>query len=79
MGGGGGGGAGVNFNYLPQRGGAQKFLKSGWIYGAGAGLLKGWAGTFHFFFFSRFIILEITLSFAKLCYAFQENFFCLPS
>ena len=36
---------GVNFNYLPQRGVSEKFSKSGWKFGAGAGLI-----------FSRFII-----------------------
>ena len=33
----------VNFHYLPQRGKSEK-LKKGWMYGAGAGLLKGRAG-----------------------------------
>ena len=31
---------GVNFDYLPQRGGNLKNLKKEWKYGAGAGLLK---------------------------------------
>ena len=30
---------GVNFNYLPQRGVSEKFLKSGWKFGAGASLI----------------------------------------
>ena len=50
-----------------------------WKYGAGAGVLKkGWAGTFPIYFFQglSFLHLEITLPFAKLCYAFEEKLFC---
>ena len=74
----------VNFHYLPQRGKSEK-LKKGWMYGAGAGLLKGRAGvggaadTFPILFFQSlsFLGLEITLSFAKLCNAFEEILFFL--
>ena len=50
------------------------------MYGTGAGLLKGgWGGggTYPICFFQglSFLHLEITLSFAKLCYAFEENLF----
>ena len=57
---------------------SEKFLKRGWKYGAGAGLLKrGKAGTFPIYFFQglSFLHLEITLPFAKLCYAFEEKLF----
>ena len=48
-----------------------------WNYGARAGLLKRWAGTFPITFFEglSFLRLEITLSFAKLCHAFEEKYF----
>ena len=65
----------VNFKFQsPVEGGSEK-LKKGWKFGVGAGLLKrrGLA-LFLFIFFSRFIIfMEITLLFAKLCYAFEEK------
>ena len=40
-------------------------------------LLKGGGWHFSYLIFPRFIIkkVEITLLFAKLCYAFEENFF----
>ena len=68
-------GGGVNFNHLPRRGGTLKIEKRGWKYGAGAGLLKRGAGIFPIYFFKglSFLHSEITLSFAKLCYAFEEK------
>ena len=46
-----------------------------WKHGVGAGLLKvgGGAGTFPIYFSQglSFLHLEISLSFAKLCYAFE--------
>ena len=54
------------------------------VYGAGVGLLKkggGGTGTFPIKFFQRltFLHLEISLPFAKLCYAFKEKkIFFLP-
>ena len=68
----------VNFDYLPQRGGIWKIKKRGRKYGAGAGLKRG-GDTFPISFFQglSFLHLEITLPFAKLCYAFEEKlFFC---
>ena len=60
-----------------------KFIKEGWKikrrwkYGVGAGLLKRErdAGTFPIQFFQSlsFLPLEITLSFAKSCYAFEKK------
>ena len=48
-------------------------MVQGQIFFKGAG---GWH--FSYLIFSRFLHLEITLSFAKLCYAFEEkNFFLL--
>ena len=62
-------------------GGNLKNQKRGWEYGAGAGLLKRGGGGWHFSYaiFSKFIILhlEITLPFAKLCYAFEKKLFFL--
>ena len=54
-----------------------------WKYGAGAGVFKSRvAGTFPIYFFQgiSFLHLEITLPFAKLCYAFEEEtiFFLSP-
>ena len=77
------GGGGVNFKYHPRRGGLWKILKREWKYSAGAGLLKRGrgAGTFRFLFFQglSFLHLEITLSFAKLCYVLEEKkIFLLP-
>ena len=48
-----------------------------WKYGAGAGLLKGGADTFPIQFFQglSFLHLEITLPFAKLCYALEKKLF----
>ena len=68
---------GVNFNHLSRRGGFLKIKKRGWKYGAGAGLLKRGAGIFPIYFFKglSFLHLKITLSFAKLCYAFEEKKF----
>ena len=64
----------VNFNYLHWRRDSEK-LRKGWKCGARAGLLKsgGRAGTFPIYFFEGlpFLHLEITLLFAKLCYAFE--------
>ena len=66
----------VYFNYLPQKGqGNLKNQNKGWKYGVGAVVLKGGAGTFPIKFFQglSFLYLEITLPFAKLCYAFEEK------
>ena len=54
-------------------GGSEK-LKKGWKFGVGSGLLKRRGLALPSYFFSRFIIfMEITLLFAKLCYAFEEK------
>ena len=47
----------------------------------GQTFLKGVAGTFPIYFFQglSFLHLEITLPFAKLLCAFEENFFFLPA
>ena len=52
-------------------------LKRGSKYRAEAGLFKRGAGTFpiYFFYGLSFLHLEITLPFAKLCYAFEEKLF----
>ena len=58
---------------------SEKLKKGGWKYGTGEGVLKGGACTFPIYFFQGlpFLHLEITLLFAKLCYAFEEKlFFC---
>ena len=67
-------GGGENFDYLPRRGDSKK-LKKGWKYGAGAS--QGGTDTFPIYFFQSlsFLHLEITLPFAKLCYAFEEKIF----
>ena len=63
---------GVEYEKLQKRGGG-----GGRNYGAGAGPFK--RGSWHFsdLIFSTFIILhlEITFSFAKLCYVFEEKIF----
>ena len=67
----GGEGGYVNFDYLPRRGRTWKIKRGGWMYGAGAGLLKREGWHFSYLIFSRFIILN----FAKLCYAFEQKLF----
>ena len=66
------GGGGLNFEYLPQkRRGIWKIKKWGGNMVQGQVFLKGrdgGAGTL-------FLHLEITLPFAKLCYAFEEKLF----
>ena len=49
----------------------------GWKYGARASLLKRGMALFSYLIFHglSFLHLEITLPFAKLCYAFEETFF----
>ena len=67
------------FRLPPPEWGIWKIKKRGWKYGAGAGLLKEDAGTFPSWIFQglSFLHLEITLPFAKLCYAFEEKkIFC---
>ena len=58
----------------PPKGGIWKILKSGWNYGAGAGLLKRGLWHFCYLIFSRFIIFTFRYYFIlrKLCYAFDE-------
>ena len=74
---------GSKFYYLHQRGEGQKNKKKGWKYGAGAGLLKK-VVLFLFNFLGSYLRLEIILckivwyTFAKSCYAFEENYFFLP-
>ena len=60
--------------------GIWKIKKRGWKYGARSGLLKrggGGGGTFSVYFFQglSFLHLQITLTFAKLCYAFEGKKF----
>ena len=63
--------------------GTQKNVKKGWKYGAQAGLVKRGlgAGIFPISFFQglSFLHVEITLPFAKPCYAFKEKDFFLLS
>ena len=64
----------------PRGGRISKIKKEGWKYGAGAGLLENrgeGADTFPISFFQGLssLHLEITLPFAKLCYAFEKKFF----
>ena len=63
------------------RGGTWKF-KRGWKYGVGASLLNAGREVgpvpIQFFQGLSFLSLEITLPFAKLCYAFEEKQFFLP-
>ena len=71
---------GVNFDYLPLRGGGEyEKLKNGVeVWCRGQVLLKGAGWTlflFNFFQGLSFLHLEITLPFAKLCYAFEEKLF----
>ena len=52
--------------------------KSGWKYGAGAGVLKKrgeWHLSYLIFQGLSFLYSEITLDFAKLCYVFEGRFF----
>ena len=69
----------VHFNYLPQRGegDSEKLKKGDGSMVQGQVFLKEgrWAGTFRINFFQglSFLHLEITLHFAKLCYAFDEK------
>ena len=67
----------VNFNYLLQRGESEKLKKKGGSMVQGQVFLKRGAGTFPISFFQglSFLHLEITLPFAKLCYAFKEKLF----
>ena len=75
---------GVNFKYLPRRrgetGGESEKLKRDGSIMQGQVFLKGGAGTFPIKFFQglSFLHSEITLLFAKLCYAFEEKLFFLP-
>ena len=56
----------VNFNYLPQRGESEKLKKGGGsIFPISYLICQGLS----------FLHLEITLPFAKLCYAFVERLF----
>ena len=57
----------------------QIFLKGRGGGGGGGGW--GEAGTFPIYFFQglSFLHLEITLAFAKLCYAFEEKSFFSPT
>ena len=66
----------VNFDYLPWRGESEK-LKKRWKYHTGTDLLKRRGLALFPFFFQgvSFLHLEVTLCFAKLCHAFEENFF----
>ena len=66
----------VNFDHLPWRGGESEKLKRGCIMAKGQ-VLKGGTGTFPIYFFQglSFLHLEITLTFTKLCYTFEENLF----
>ena len=68
---------GVDFKHLPLRGGIWKFFKKGWKHGAGTGFLKrgGWHFSYLIFKNLSFLHLEITLPFAKLCYAFEDKIF----
>ena len=55
-------------------GGSEKLKKGVEVWCRGRPSQKEGAGTFPIYFFSRFIIfMEITLRFAKLCYAFEEK------
>ena len=73
----------VNLKYLPQRrGGSQKLKKGGESMVQEQVFLKGVEGGgggwyFSYLIFSRFIIFIFGnyFTFAKLCYAFEENFF----
>ena len=56
---------GSKFRLPPLERGKSKKLKKGWKYGAVAGLLERVGGSS--------LHLEITLPFAKLCYAFEEK------
>ena len=60
----------------PGEGGRSEKLKMGWIMAKGQ-VLKGGTGTFPIYFFQglSFLHLEITLTFTKLCYTFEENLF----
>ena len=70
---------GVNFDYLPWREGreSEKSQKLGGSMVQGQVFLKGGTDTFPISFFQvlSFLHLEITLPFAKLCYAFEEKLF----
>ena len=66
------------FSIPPPEGGAsEKLKKGGGSMVLGQVFLKGGPGTFPIWFFEGlwFLHLEITLSFAKLCYAFEEKVF----
>ena len=72
-------GGGVNFDYLPWRGGIWKIKKGGGDMVQGQVFLKGGTVTFPIWFFQdlSFLPLEITLPLAKFCYAYlkKKNFF----
>ena len=56
-------------------GDSEKLKNGGRSIVQGKVFFKGRAGIFHIYFFQdlSFLHLEITLSFAKLCYAFEEK------
>ena len=70
----------VNFNYLPRKGEYEKIQKGGGSMGQGQIFLKegGWHFSYLIFQGLPFLHLEITLPFAKLCYAFEEKLFLPP-
>ena len=63
------------------RGGIWKIKKRGRKYGAGVSVFKREAGSFPIYFSQSlsFLHLEITLTYAKLCYAFEEKLFFSPT
>ena len=63
----------VNFDYFPQRGESEKLKKCGSIIQVLIFLKGGGLALFPFFQVLSFLHLEITLSFAKLCHAFEEK------
>ena len=75
-------GGGSKFWLPPQEvGKSENLKKGGGKMVQGQTFLKGVAGTFPIYFFQglSFLHLEITLPFAKLLCAFEENFFFLPA
>ena len=70
----------VNFDYLPRKGEYERIQKGGGSMGQGQIFLKegGWHFSYLIFQGLPFLHLEITLPFAKLCYAFEEKLFLPP-